>query len=65
MVGSSNSTTGPRVLANRPVLVKGCRAGNRRLINLLMLVDIIYGAIAGDRALVGHGTARVVGAIVF
>lgn len=65
VVGSGHGTAGSLVLANGPVLVECRRAGDRGLVHLLVLVDIIHRAITGDSTLVGHGRAWVVGAVIF
>ena len=64
VVGSSDSTTGASALADGPVLVEGSRAGDRGLVNLLVLVDIVNGAVTGDSSLVGHCATGVVVAVV-
>lgn len=64
VVCSSDSATGASALADGPVLVEGGRAGHRGLINLLVLVDVVDGTVAGDSSLVGHCATGVVVAVV-
>ena len=48
VVGNRDSTAGAAALADGDVLVKGRGALNRRLIDLLVLPDLIRGTVAGD-----------------
>ena len=63
MVSKSNRAAGaPLVLSDRNILLKGRRALDRRLVDLLVLVDGVGRAVAGEGALHGaltHGAAAV------
>lgn len=65
MVRCSDSSAGPLALTDGPVLVEGCRADDRGLVDLLVLIDIIGRTVAGDSAHVGHAGSGVVGSIAF
>lgn len=60
--GDGSANTG--VVADGPVLVKGRSTNDRRLVDLLVLVDLIRTSIAGNRALVGQTGGGVVVTIV-
>lgn len=64
MIRGGDRAAGPLVLADGPVLVEGGRADDRRLVDLLVLVDVVGGSVAGDGALVRHARARIVAAVV-
>lgn len=53
MVGDGDGPRGARRLADGDVLVEGGGAGDGRLVDLLVDVDIVDPAVAGHRALVG------------
>lgn len=63
MVGSGDRSAGTLGATNRPVLGEGGSAGDGRLVHLLVGVDIVNGAIAGDGSLEGHAAAGVVLAV--
>lgn len=64
VIRGGDRATGPLVLANGPVLVEGGRALDRRLVDLLVLVDVVGGSVTVDGAFVRHARARIVAAIV-
>lgn len=64
VIRGGDCAAGSLVLADGPILVEGGRADDRRLVDLLVLIDVVGGSIAGDGALVRHARARIVTAIV-
>jgi hypothetical protein len=65
VVGSSNGSAGALVATDRPVLVESSSAGDGRLVDLGVGVDIVDGSITGNSSLVGHAVSGVVVAVVF
>ena len=64
MVRRGDCASGTLRCANRPVLLKGCRALNRRRIGPSSLVDFVRASVAGDGSLVGQPCTGVVCTIV-
>lgn len=65
MIGGGDSSTNTSALADGPVLVEGRSALNRRLIDLLMFVDVICGSVTCNSSHVGHTRSWIVTAIGF
>lgn len=60
-LGRDGAAAGPRALAVRDVLPEGGRAGDGRLVDLLVLPDVVRGAVANHGADLGAlGRARAV-----
>lgn len=60
-----DGTTGPLALPDGPVLIEGGSALDGRLVDLLVLVDVVGCAITGDSSFMSHAVARVVVSVAF
>lgn len=64
-LGRDGAAAGPRALAVRDVLPEGRRARDGRLVDLLMLPDVVYGSVTGHGADLGAlGRARAVAGVL-
>ena len=65
MVGSGDGTAGTLGAADGPVLIEGGGSRNRRLVDLLVCVDVVNRSVTGNSSLESHAAAGVVFAIAF
>lgn len=65
MVCRGYGAAGPLALPDRPVLIEGGSALDGRLVDLLVLVDVVGRAITGDGSHMCHAAARVVASVAF
>lgn len=65
VVRRRDGTTSPLALPDGPVLIEGGSALDGRLVDLLVLVDVVGCAITGDSSFMSHAVARVVVSVAF
>lgn len=65
MIRSRNSPTRPLARADGPILLKGRRTLNRRLVRACGFEDGVGSTVGGDAAFGGGAAGGVVGAVIF